>query len=76
MKQDMQSINKQTINKQSIKQNIFYKLSFQLVTQNELVQENFQVPLEWAISFASNFYYSDFSMWTFSHVLIDSGIFD
>ena len=67
MKQDMQSINKQTINKQSIKQNIFYKLSFQLVTQNELVQENFQVPLEWA---------RDFSMWTFSHVLIDSGIFD
>ena len=55
MKQNMQSINKQTINKQSIKQNLFYKLSFQLVTQNELVQENFQVPLEWAISFASNF---------------------
>ena len=46
MKQNMQSINKQTINKQSIKQNLFYKLSFQLVTQNELVQENFQVPLE------------------------------
>lgn len=42
----MQSINKQTTNKQSIKQDLFYKLSFQLVTENELVQENFQVPPE------------------------------
>ena len=55
MKQNMQSRNKQTINKQSIKQDLFYKLSFQLVTQNKLVQENFQVPPEWVISFASNF---------------------
>ena len=46
MKQNMQSINKQTTNKQSIKQDLFHKLSFQLVTQKEQVQENFQVPPE------------------------------
>lgn len=43
MKQNRHSINKQTINKQSVQQDLFYKLSFQLVTQNELVRENFQV---------------------------------
>ena len=41
MKQNRHSINKQTINKQAVQQDLFYKLSFELVTQNEIVRENF-----------------------------------